>query len=112
MSNYIAPVTSQEILERYSVKLVDKQSTGFVKVIEFADTNSGDKFVARLWWDVHDGYSFGMDSLNGVVSMKDLMTRPEFEYELDSLTERDEKLALEKARAFPGYRPHGAHDAG
>ena len=87
MSNSTAPVTSQEILDRYSVELLKETPTGWLKVIKFADTNSGESYLARLWWDEHDGYSFGIDDLRGVMSLKDLMTRPEFEYTLDSITE-------------------------
>lgn len=86
------PITEEEILSRYAIKELDYQTNNWVKVLEFSNTNSGEKFRATLYWHIDDGYGFYIegDTLEENPDLKDMMNRPEFEYMLDCITEGGE----------------------
>ena len=80
-----APITIEEIHEKYGVKLRFHQETSWMRLIEFRD-NKGEVYHGRLRWDENHGYEMHWDGVPPL-DLKQMADRPEFEYVLDWYTE-------------------------
>ena len=87
MKNFSAkPISKEEMLDRFDVLQYRMHTTGYSRVFKLSDTNSGDTYSGRLYWDANDGYSIMWDG----ASPEDA-DRPEFEYMIDSILEEEHR---------------------
>lgn len=80
------PVSSEELLDKYGVVLTDKEDVGWVKKLSFV-AEDGVPYKCALYWDIWDGYEIVWVGVPPK-DLMDLADRPEFEYIVDSITDR------------------------
>jgi hypothetical protein len=68
------------------IKLIEKQVTEWIKQIEIE--REGEEYRLNLRWDIHSGYEI-IDFWKGfeLIPAPNWANVPEFEYDLDSMTE-------------------------
>lgn len=84
MSDY--PVDEEELLSKFDIKQTSMVWRSYMRRVELTDTNSGDKFMVYLSWDMDDGFTLYTDDKPSP-ALQELMDRPEFEYTIDSILE-------------------------
>lgn len=82
-------VTREELLTNFDILVGPERSTGWTRDISIKGEGDSDYTQVLLRWDEDYGYMFEVfgDIPN---SLKSFMTRPEFEYMLDSVTNGEE----------------------
>lgn len=79
------PITRQELLDKYGVVPVNKESQSWSREIVFVGSDSIPHRCV-LYWDTWDGYEIVWQGVPPK-DLLDLADRPEFEYIVDAITE-------------------------